>query len=166
MILTFFAPLLAVHFVAYFAIFRHMRAFGNEKVILLYHCACFALATTVFGGRLLMWPSYDNLVELVFVAAAHGIYSLSLLELWTLAEGGYSLSILIEYERARKAGTKPDFDNFTTIGDSKKLDRLSGLEKMGLLRNSGSSVSLTNLGTVAAAFLGVIVWLANVQEGG
>jgi hypothetical protein len=166
MLLTFFTPLLLGHCVAYFALFRHLRAFRNEKVILLYHVACFIVVAGVFAIRCAWLPTYGSLLDLVLVVGAHGIYSLSTLELWTLAEGGYSLSILIEYESARKKNVAPDFDKFTMIGANKKVDRITVLEKLRLLQQSGTRVALTSLGTVVATVLGSIAWLANVQEGG
>jgi hypothetical protein len=166
MLLTFFAPMLLLHILAYFAVCRHLQIFRQEKVIFLYHLSSFVVVVGIFGIRCCWLPSLNNLFELVFAFAVHGIYSLSTLELWTLAEGGYSLSILMEFETARRNGTERNVNKIASIGDSKKVNRLSGLEKMGLLTQTGDTVTITGLGAKIAGILGLIVWLANVKKEG
>jgi hypothetical protein len=96
--------------------------------------------------------------------AAHGIYSTSFLELWSLAEGGYSLSILRLLKGAREAGRTVDLATLHAIGAQKKGNRVQGLLKLHLVRQEGSLFVATPFGRVAGAFLGGIAWAANLRE--
>jgi hypothetical protein len=55
----------------------------------------------------------------VTVAAAHGIYSMSFLELWSLAEGSYSFAILREIKSDRPADLHAVVIELRAIGDEK-----------------------------------------------
>src|SRR4030095_9686993 len=85
-----FALYLIAHFLLYVFIFRKLSVFRTEKGIFLYHfVAALAFALALLGWAIAGqaqpgWP------EIVLMAAGQGIYSLSFLELWSLAQGGYS----------------------------------------------------------------------------
>jgi hypothetical protein len=166
MAMIIYCGIVGVHVVGYFVFWRHVRVFGNERTIFLYHLVSFVLCCSVFALRVCYPDTQDVVMELLFVAATHGIYSLSFLELWSLSEGGYSLRILTELEEARKTGRCSDLDEFERIGDKKKHSRLGGLQALGMLRPEASHVTLTKVGSVVAQFLGVIAMMANVKNEG
>ena len=103
------AAYLAAHFATYVVALRHWAALRSEKGIFLYHfgSAVFVgLAGVTFA---VLEPDRFGLSGLVLVLSLHGIYSLSFLELWSLAQGGYSLSIIASVAQAEASGKEPDF---------------------------------------------------------
>ena len=85
---------LACHFLIYAAVLRDMPLFQTERGIFLYHLTS---AAVFMAAALVILPIRRD-GEAFSVAsalvAAHGIYSISFLELWSLAQGSYSLSIM------------------------------------------------------------------------
>lgn len=151
--LTAFAAVLAAHFAAYVLGLRRTAQLRSEKGIFLYHfvsaLACgLAAVAAAFAD-----PVGFGVAGLVIVLSAHGIYSLSFLELWSLAQGGYSLSIIAGIAKAEAAGVEPDFSGLAAIGVAKQNDRVVALERMGLIATSGDRISLTSRGSAIAAVL-------------
>jgi hypothetical protein len=147
------AGYLAAHLAAYVAILRHHPGLRSEKGIFLYHLgsAVFVgLAGAVFA---VLEPDRFGLSGLVLVLSLHGIYSLSFLELWSLAQGGYSLSIIGEVARAAASGTQPNFSALAAIGEAKQDDRVVALEKLGLVARTGGRIALTARGSRVALLL-------------
>lgn len=160
------------HLLLYVLVLRRRDAFRSERVIFRYHVlsallltavALTGLAATVAGW--LAPGSGVNLDTAVAVVALHGTYSLSFLEVWSLAEGGYSLQILEHVRSAEQAGRPLDVAALRAIGSAKQASRLDGLGRLGLVRQHGEQIELTGVGRVIAAVLASIAWLTNVQDG-
>lgn len=148
-----FAVYLAVHLAAYVVWLRRLSLLRTEKGIFLYH-----FGSAVFTGLFAVAAAFSDPVEFgidgcVLVLSVHGIYSLSFLELWSLAQGGYSLSIIAGIARAEASGAEPDFSSLAAIGAAKQADRVAGLERLGLISRSAEHISLTARGNVMAAVL-------------
>lgn len=147
------AVYLTAHLTFYILWLRHLSTLGTEKGIFLYH-----LSSALFTGLLVVvaafiYPEEFGLAGCVLVLSVHGIYSLSFLELWSLAQGGYSLSIIAGIARAEASGDEPDFSALEAIGIAKQADRVSALGRMGLVSRSGEHISLTSRGKSIAAVL-------------
>jgi hypothetical protein len=165
LIWVFFCYLL-VHFCSYVLLFRHLGAFKAERPIFLYHAVPALAVTVVALGTIIVRPTADMVAAGALVVSVHGIYSLSFLELWSLAQGSYSVNILARLERARRDGAQPDLADLENIGTGKKVDRLAGLQRLALIRPTGQGFGLSRRGRIAAAVLYAIVCLANVKEAG
>jgi hypothetical protein len=100
----------------------------------------------------------------VAAISAHGIYSTSFLELWSLSEGGYSLSILRLLKDARASGRVVEPSVLHEIGARKKGNRVNGLLRLGLARQDAGHIELTVFGRLTAAVFGSIAWAANLRE--
>ena len=94
------AAYLAAHFAAYVVVLRHRAGLRSEKGIFLYHFASAVFAGLAGVAFAVLEPDRFGLSGLVLVLSLHGIYSLSFLELWSLAQGGYSLSIIASVAQA------------------------------------------------------------------
>ena len=156
---------MAAHLVLYFAVLRHLPAFRTERTIFLYH-ALSALGVSLVAIASLFVPGSEaDLAWVVAVIALHGIYSTTFLEVWSLAEGGYSLQILEHLERAERRGEEPDPEALRAIGVAKQGNRLAGLASVGLVRQEAGRVSLTPTGRAVASCFALLAWLTNVQDG-
>jgi hypothetical protein len=157
---------LACHFLMYVAVLRHRPLFQTEKGIFLYHLT--SAAVFVAAALLILFILRDSEAFSVAFAlvAAHGIYSISFLELWSLAQGSYSLSIMGQ-GRSDRAPTRAELvDSFSRIGNAKKADRLSGLQGSQLIRLDGNRWKLNGSGATVASLLKSLLWLANIKERG
>ena len=159
MLAVWFAAYLAVHFGLYALVIRHARLTASEKGIFLYHLIP-ALAWVV-GLTVLSFgvPAIDA-AHVFLVAGLHGIYSLTFLELWALADGGYSLAILERLESG--AGRNAALGDMEQLGAVKNASRLAHLVRMGMVEERAGAFRLTTAGRAAAGFVAFIVWLADV----
>jgi hypothetical protein len=98
--------------------------------------------------------------DVILVGSLHGIYSLSFLELWALADGGYSLAILESL--ARGDGQRASLAGMEQLGVTKNEGRLADLERTGLVESHAAGYRLTAAGRAAAGLIALIVWLADV----
>ena len=149
-----------VHAAAYLLIWRRLPAFGRERVIFAYHALSALLVSALAAIGFLLGPSLETLAAAVAVVCLHGLYSVSFLELWSLAEGSYSLTIL----RRIAAGADADDPTLEAVGAAKHQNRAGGLEGIGLVRRQGERVALTGRGRAVGAALAAIVWLANIRQ--
>lgn len=150
--LTAFAVYLVVHLAAYVAWLRRLALLRTEKGIFLYHFGSAVITGLLAVAAAFSDPAEFGLSGCVLVLSVHGIYSLSFLELWSLAQGGYSLSIIAGIARAEASG-EPDFSGLAAIGVAKQADRVAALERLGLISRSVESISLTARGSAIAAVL-------------
>ena len=155
---------LLAHLGAYVLVFRGWPTFGRESTIFQYHFVSFCL---VCGASLVgLAASGLQLSTALALAAvgvaAHAIYSISFLELWALAEGGYSLNVL----RHADADGGIDVPALAAVGTSKKLNRVRGLVRLGLARETNGRFELTGRGRLVAALLRAVAWPANLQQFG
>jgi hypothetical protein len=155
-----------LHLLLYVLVLRHMRAFSRERVIFLYHLASTLGLVLALLGWIALAPLPSWLAGLVGAFALHSIYSISFLELWSLAEGGYSLAILTRIEALRAVGAPVDLAALHEIGGSKKGSRLRGLQGMGLVEERTERLELTSFGRLVAAVLALLAWSANLKQVG
>jgi len=144
---------LATHFATYVVVLRHRPGSRREKGIFLYHFGSALLAGLAGAVFAVLEPDQFVLSGMVLVLSLHGIYSLSFLELWSLAQGGYSLSILASVAQAEASGTDPDFLALAVIGEAKQEDRLVALENLGLVTRTDGTIGLTAQGSCIAFLL-------------
>jgi hypothetical protein len=157
---------LLAHFFLYVFVLRHQPYFQTEKGIFLYHLI--SAIVCVFASTVIVLIRRDGEALSIACAlvAAHGIYSISFLELWSLAQGSYSLSIMGQ-GRSDKVPSRAELvDSFSRIGNAKKADRLSGLAGSKLIRLDGNYWKLTGSGAIVASMLRGLLWLANIKERG
>ncbi len=135
----------------------------GELGIFLYHLGSSLLL--VFAAGVLSLAGFVAIPIAVGMVALHGIYSMSFLELWSLAQGGYSVSILLA---AVKNGdiTRSDVMRFAAIGEAKRLARQEALLFGGLAVSEDGKLRLTRIGKVVALVLVLIANLAKVQKQG
>jgi len=159
--LSAFAVYIAVHFLLYALVLRKLPVFRTERGIFLYHVASAVLVSVAALACAVIEQSQFGISGLVLVLSAHGIYSLSFLELWSLAQGGYSLSVIASIAEAEAARVQPDFSHLEQIGETKQRERIAGLEKLGLIARRDGSIALTRRGSSVAALLhGLYKWIA------
>jgi hypothetical protein len=160
-----YAIYFAAHLLLYVTALRHLPAFRREQTIFAYHTLS-AVAVTLIAllGPLAMGTALD-LEWVVAVVALHGIYSVSFLELWSLAEGGYSLQILERLDRAERQGQPANVEELRAIGAAKQSNRLAGLASIGLVRQDDGRLELTAGGKIVASLFALLAWLTNVQDG-
>ncbi len=151
--LTAFAVYLTAHLAAYVLWLRRLELLRTEKGIFLYHFGSAVITGVAAVIAAFIDPAAFGIAGCVLVLSAHGIYSLSFLELWSLAQGGYSLSIIAGIAQAEAAGTEPDFSGLAAIGASKQADRVAALERLGLIATTGERITLTPRGSAIAAVL-------------
>ena len=155
---------LAVHLGLYVVKLRDLPSFSREATIFGYHFWSATLVGVAAVGGWLLAPSWTSAALAAAAIAAHGIYSMSFLELWSLAEGGYSLSILRLLKQAQERGEAVDPGTLYAIGAKKKGNRVQGLLKLGLARRHGPAFQATPLGRGVATVLAGVAWAANLRE--
>jgi hypothetical protein len=158
---------LVLHFSLYALAGRRSVALRSEKGIFLLHVTSMCLALTAAAAYAL---SYDraHAVPIVFgIAALHGIYSLSFLELWSLCEGSYSKDV-IEGVLSGLTRENEVVVRLALIGDRKKAARLGGLEKLRLVAVSGPAgvARLRTAGIGVSIGLRFLRWVANLKSTG
>ncbi len=157
---------LALHLLLYVLVLRMQPLFRSEEGIFLYHFASATVFAVVSLATALVHAS-DAAVALAFaLIAIHCIYSISFLELWTLAEGSYSMSILTGIASQETLSRKRLIDAFASIGDAKKGNRLSVLSGVSLACRKGSHWQLTARGRAVAEALNLLTWLAAIKNRG
>ncbi len=154
---------LGVHFLLYVLVLRHTRVFLREKVIFLYHAFSALAVTCLLLGATAIAPQWGGLVSAIAVISLHGIYSLSFLELWSLAEGSYSLRILDHVDAVRESGAEVDLAQLQRIGASKKESRIESLQRLRLVRRRGDRFVLTPVGRLIATGLYFIALAENLK---
>lgn len=158
---------LIMHFNFYCFHGRYNKWLCTEKGIFLYHFISFVSVGLLTPIILFRLYGLENIFQIGLSAIAlHGIYSLSFLELWSLAQGSFSISVL--RSNANKLTSQNEvIANLTKIGDDKFVARLNSLQELGLLEKSNSRViSLTTKGRLVAIFLGFVVKFTNIKDFG
>jgi hypothetical protein len=150
----------------YVIVLRGRPLVQSERGIFLYHFVSATVFTLVAFCVVLTHFSDAALATAVGLSAVHGIYSLSFLELWTLAEGSYSMSILTGIASQRKLSRNTLIGAFARIGDAKKGDRLSILSKLSLSRRDNNHWRLSARGRLAANLVNLLTWLAAIKKSG
>lgn len=157
---------LALHLTSYALVLRRLPVFELERSIFLYHF----VSAFVFSSCALLVvindPTEERVGAAVAVICAHGIYSLTFLELWTLSQISYSREVLGLAERRGSLRVSPPPPELVLIGDEKKAGRLDAMIKLQLLRREGNVFQLTPRGRLVSKALGILAWLANLKQTG
>lgn len=148
-----FAVYLILHLAAYVAWLRRLAVLRTEKGIFLYHFGSAVITGLAAVAGALIYPAEFGVAGCILILSVHGIYSLSFLELWSLAQGGYSLSIIAGIAQAEATGAEPDFSGLAEIGATKQAERIAALGQLGLVSSAGERISLTPRGSAIAAVL-------------
>jgi hypothetical protein len=150
MLLAAFSGYLFLHLALYISVLRHLPAFAEESVVFRYHVlpAVFGVGGTIVV--VLCDPLSDALAIACLVVGVQGIYSLTFLEFWSLTQGGYSIRILNAALRAAANQKAPDFSSLVQFGNDKVLLRLTNLQHLALVEQSGEMWRITHIGRLAA----------------
>jgi len=142
---------LIVHLLSY-AVFRP-PVLRTERGVFLYHLLPAAGMSLVL--LVLSWANDTTSAAAAAMIALHGVYSLSFLELWSLAEGSYSLSILaFVYDPDRRSTlAQGGVSILEQIGEHKQQNRIGALLRLGLVQRQGGCIALTARGRVLARAL-------------
>ena len=162
MVVLLFVCYLLGHFLLYAGIFRHQASAATEKGIFLYHLLP-ALAWVISLSFLAFLFESIGAAHVVLVAALHGIYSLTFLELWALADGGYSLAIMDCLEFRKELDEKAILAELMILGTAKKQNRVADLLKMGLVEAVEDRFQLTPAGRLVARAITAIVRITNAS---
>jgi hypothetical protein len=165
-VIVVFLAYLGIHFGLYVLLLRNWAWFRQERTIFMYHAIGALSATVAVLVILATQPTADTLAAVVLVVSLQGIYSISFLEVWSLAQGGYSIGILSRFEEAARAGTQPDLAELEKIGAGKKSDRLAGLQRLALIELRSDGLGLRGRGRAVSAALHVLLRLVNRTEAG
>ena len=144
-----------------FVIMRGKTLLASERGIFRFHVASFAALAIVIAVFVAAGASIGTSAGAL---ALHGSYSLSFLELWSLSEGGFSVTALLRLSRKPlpRASLLADL---ATIGQHKKDDRLRKLVSGGLI--SGDAILiLTERGRWAANAVRLLRSIANFKDVG
>ena len=158
---------LLLHAGLYFVTRRDRPELRSEKGIFWYHVGSAAIVT----GALAIWALVTGGAEawtwFVAVVMLHGIYSLSFLELWALADDSYSVAIMEIVDQSGTAGGATLIRGLEAIGMSKQTSRLDALQAIGLIRQGpDGAFALISKGRVAVGLGRALLFLANVRKYG
>ena len=156
-----------VHLVAYMFVLRHRHAFRRSTTILSYHAWFAATTGLLLAG--LTWAGSDPTVAVPAAVAAVafcGIYSVSFLELWALADGGYSIAILRSLLRDGGQAEHVIVREFSRLGVEKQEERLTSLAALGLVARVDNSLVMTHRGRYVAKVATTILRICNVRQRG
>ena len=128
------------------------RSLASEKAIFLYHMIYGIAVTGAFGLWAFAVGGSEAWTWFACAAMLHGIYSLSFLELWALADDSYSLAIMEIISRGGGASGPALMQRLEAIGMGEQTSRLDALRAIGLVRQTGDgSFTLTPAGRAAGA---------------
>lgn len=157
---------LMLHLMLYAFVLRDRPLFQSERGIFLYHFISAAVFSLVAFAALVTHFSDAALAVAIGLIVSHGIYSVSFLELWSLAQGSYSISIVTGIASGGALSRNAAIDTFARIGDAKKGDRLSVLSESSLAVRDGDYWRISARGRLLANLLNVLLWLAAVEKPG
>lgn len=156
---------IAAHLLSYFAAFRHLRVFTGERMIFFYHglafAIVFAVVVTAFAIGSIGFPGLCGLLALQF------IYSISFLELWSLAQGSYSLQILTCIARQTSMTREELGAVCAGIGSEKKRRRFENLLRFKLAgQNADGYIELSFMGRMFIGLLRTIMRFTTIRDAG
>ena len=133
------------------AVWLRRTSYGqSERGVFLYFFGSFFFVTiTVLSLSLALdWPNPFSTT--IAVAAAHGIYALSALEVFALSDGGYSLRILNFVACSGDEPRNKIVDTFANLSDQKKTGRLEFVVKLGFANECHQVFHLNHRGRLLA----------------
>jgi hypothetical protein len=150
------------HLILFLAVFRRRHAFFSEKRIFLYHLISATLLTVVLAA--MAAADRGGWTELLGSVSLHGIYSLTSLEAWALADGGISGRILSRLARAEGAQSRLDLQWTVVYAGRKKRHRLQSVRTLGLVNADDGALSLSLLGWIVVTGFLLLCWLTNTRR--
>src|SRR5688572_25708209 len=155
-----------LHAAVYVAVLRRRVTFATSSGVLRYH-VLFSGSVTVL---LLAWLAATSPPDAAAIAVAAvsllGIYSMSFLELWALADGGYSLAIL-RYLVANPGANEEDcVACFSRLGVAKQQQRLASIVTLGFARRTGDRLAVSSLGRWVAIGSKALLQICNIRQRG
>jgi len=150
----------------YLFFFRKSTKFYGERKIFLYHLYSACIFSPLVLILASMWLGGDFLTISFGLIAAHGIYSISFLELWSLAQGSYSITIMAGLHSQHISTRDRLINNFSLIGDEKRSSRIESLCMMRLVNNEAQICRLTNLGRALAILVYCFNRVPNLKHNG
>ena len=162
--ILFVTLLLIIHLSVYFIFFRHILK--TEQSIFGYHFLIFLLILICSIFNFYLVPIYENFYTCVLACCIAAIYSLTFLELWTLSQISYSREILLKVREKTLNSNSSDAVELQKLGAKKRIERLSSLKNMGLLREDHGLWSLTQKGKTLALLLITLLKLSNLKDRG
>jgi hypothetical protein len=153
---------LAAHLCLFLVWLRRVALFRREPAIAAYHLVSYAMLVGTLGAMAILGRDARGFALAGLAAGLHGIYSLTFLELWSLTEGSYSLSLLMKIDSSETAVTVDELVALKSIGATKRSVRLESLRRLGLV-SEGPAYRVTFLGRVCSAALSGVIWLSNGQ---
>jgi hypothetical protein len=158
---------LLAHAGLYFAVLRDSAALASEKGVFLYHFISAILVAGGFGAWTIVHGGWGAWTWFACVVMLHGLYSLSFLELWALADDSYSLAIMEIISRSGAAAGPGLMQRLEEIGMDKQASRLDALRSIGLVRDVGDGLFTLTPGGRAAVVLGrALLFLTNARKYG
>jgi hypothetical protein len=145
---------------------RHIPFFRTERGIFLYHAVSATLFSIAALGTCVIAFNDVTLAVTLGLVAAHGIYSLSFLELWSLAQGSFSIGIIAGAQSGSSLSRAPLIESFARIGDHKKCNRLATLSKLGLIEHHDGSWMLTSRGVLLGKLLASLLRQSKIRIAG
>jgi hypothetical protein len=154
-----------VHLISYVVFFRRLRAFRREDAIFAFHMVAFvAVAVAAIAG---WWLGAIGTATIAAILSLQLVYSMTFLETWSLAQGSYSLQILLQVARHPEPSKRFIIAATKSIGTQKKRNRLQSLIALGLLQPvDHDAVRLTRGGRCVITFFRAIKVLANIRAAG
>jgi hypothetical protein len=153
---------LAAHLSLFLLWLRRMALFKREAAIAAYHVLSYVLLVGILGAVAVIGRDARGYALAGLAAGLHGIYSLTFLELWSLTEGSYSLSLLSKIDSSGPAVTVDELVALKSIGATKRSVRLESLRRLGLI-SEGPAFKATFLGRVCSAAFSGVIWISNGQ---
>ena len=141
---------IACHFLLFLGISRWPGFLWSERGIFLFHFASVLLVAAGLPVLGFFGIGAASLARVIGAGALHGIYSLTVIEVWLLSEGGYTLRILGELARRGSLEAEMLTQAFVDVSARKKRGRLDSLASAGLVRSAGNTVELTRRGRIVA----------------
>jgi hypothetical protein len=155
---------LSVHFLLYVAILRDRPLFQTEKVIFFCHFISALVFTAVALFICGILPDALATATALGLVALHGIYSISFLELWSLAQGSYSISILTELGSKSILSREKLIETFFQIGNTKKHNRTIALSESVLIRRVDDRWQLTHRGRLLTRLFTALLSLSDIRR--
>jgi len=154
-----------LHFASFMAL-RRVRALRTERGILLFHVTSAAIAAllALLGAA----ARADAAAIAIFIAIvfAHGIYSLTFLEFWTLSQISYSREVLVCAAGHTLTNDQPAPATLISLGEEKRAGRLESLSRLGLVLRTAEGWELTARGRIVSTFLRALQWLTATRDAG
>lgn len=165
-LLLYSAVHIACHFGAFVALRLRSAWLQSEKGIFLLHVVS---AAALAAAALLTVAFHADGATLGAAGAgvfAHGIYSLTFLEFWSLSQISYSRDVLLIARSGRLPVHGQAPEELLALGERKRAGRLRALERLGLVESAAGAWRVTPKGRMVSGALRLLQWLSNLRMHG